>query len=282
MSLSFSVLGSGSSGNSTVVCLNGAQQPRYMLIDAGLTPRATRKRLGPLGLTLDDISDIFLTHLDRDHFCPTWANAAKKHDILLHAHHRQQSRLRDLDSDLSRMNLFRDEVELSSETTMQCIPLAHDQLGTVGFVLDHSGTRLGFATDLGRVPAMLLERCTALHALAIESNYDRTMQLQSARPARLKRRIMGGRGHLSNEQALEAVCHIAGRSALAHIALLHLSRQCNCPRLLTSLYAQRAKHLLSKVTVTNQCQSTPLLHVTPRPVDDRYAPVRPAQQLSLF
>ena len=83
----------------------------------------------------------------------------------------------------------------------------------------------------------------------------------SARPADLKRRIMGGLGHLSNEQALDAVIHIAGRGALRHIALLHLSRQCNDPAIVRSLFARRAPNLLGRLTITNQHQPTPLLHV---------------------
>jgi phosphoribosyl 1,2-cyclic phosphodiesterase len=282
VTVSFAVLGSGSGGNCTVVCLNGQDQERFVLIDAGLSPRATAKRLGQFGITLDQISDIFLTHLDRDHFCPTWANAAKRHDIVLHAHQRQQSRLADFNLDYSRVNLFDRDVSLSSDTHLDSILLAHDQLGTVGYVLDHAGTRMGFATDLGRVSSELLERFTNLHALAIESNYDKQMQLASERPAQLKRRIMGGRGHLSNEQALAAVVHVAEQASLSHIALLHLSRQCNCPTLITSLYARCAPHLMKRLTITNQYAATPMLDVVQHHAMHSTRVARPAEQLSLF
>ena len=52
-------------------------------------------------------------------------------------------------------------------------------------------------------------------------------------------------------------------SHLAHVVLLHLSRQCNSPGIVHRLYAQRAPHLLGRLTITNQREPTPLLHVAP-------------------
>jgi phosphoribosyl 1,2-cyclic phosphodiesterase len=150
-------------------------------------------------------------------------------------------------------------------TRVEVTMLPHDELGTAGFAIDHGGVRLGYATDLGRVPETLLGRFEDLTALAIESNYDPHLQRASSRPAALKRRIMGGMGHLSNEQALEAVLHIAQRCKLRHIALLHLSRQCNDPAIVHGLFARRAPHLLGRLTITNQHEPTPLLHVESHP-----------------
>jgi len=96
-----------------------------------------------------------------------------------------------------------EQFRLGARTQIEVTPLPHDDLATAGFLFCHGGIRLGFATYLGRVPTALLESFTDLDALAVESNYDRTMQQASNRPAFLKRRIMGGLGHLSNEQASE-------------------------------------------------------------------------------
>ena len=62
------------------------------------------------------------------------------------------------------------------------IPLAHDQMGSHGFVIDGFGVRVGYATDLGRVPQRLIDRFCDLDMLAIESNYDPDMQMSSSRP----------------------------------------------------------------------------------------------------
>jgi len=139
--------------------------------------------------------------------------------------------------------------------------LAHDDLGSVGLVIEHAGLRLGFATDLGRVPAALIDHFSGIDALALESNYDRAMQVESARPPFLKRRIMGGAGHLSNAQALEAVCRIDARAGLSHVALLHLSQECNEEGLVRALYQREAPHLLERLTITHQRQPSPLLEV---------------------
>jgi phosphoribosyl 1,2-cyclic phosphodiesterase len=268
MSFAFCVLGSGSAGNCTVLALNGGASHcggQFALIDAGLSPRATKLRLAALGIGLEQITDIIFTHLDRDHYRRTWMRPAESHGIRFHIHrgHRRRAEYEGIDPARVDVKWFDGEVRLGGEAAarIDSMPFDHDEAGTVGFVIEHAGLRLGFATDLGRVPPRLFKQFTDLHALAIESNYDRQMQLSSSRPAMLKRRIMGGRGHLSNEQALKAVQRIAEQSPLSHVALLHLSRQCNCPRLVTSIYAKHAPDVLNVLTVTNQFVPSPLLTI---------------------
>jgi phosphoribosyl 1,2-cyclic phosphodiesterase len=260
--LSFCVLGSGSAGNCTLVTLGAGAGARHVLIDAGLSPRQTARRLGPLGIGLDDITDVLLTHIDQDHFNPGW-RVADAMSCTWRAARRHVKRVRAAGLPARRTAAFDDAFDMEPSTRVEVTALPHDELGTSGFVIDHDGVRLGFATDLGRVPQTLLGNFEGLAALALESNYDPQLQRASSRPADLKRRIMGGLGHLSNEQALEAVIHIAKRGALRHIALLHLSRQCNDPAIVHSLFARRAPQLLGRLTITNQHEPTPLLHVGP-------------------
>lgn len=285
MAISFAVLGSGSAGNSTVVTLNGATEPVHILIDAGLSPRQTARRLAPFGLTLDDIEDVLVTHFDTDHFHAGWVAAAERFGVTIHAHRRHRHQALRAIGSVRRVRLHEDGPQLercADVTTIESTLLAHDDVGTVGFVIDHAGTRLGYATDLGRVPKALFDRFTRLDALALESNYDVQMQQASARPAFLKRRIMGGAGHLSNDQALDAIVEMAGASPLQHITLLHLSRQCNCPRLVQRLYGSRARHLLNRLTITNQHEPTPMLHVKPHRHGVAPTVERHGAQLPLF
>ena len=86
----------------------------------------------------------------------------------------------------------------------------------------------------------------------------------SLRPVFLKRRIMGGNGHLSNDQCLAAVKHIDARSRLTHVALLHLSRECNDPELVRRLYARLAPHLIERLTITCQKKPSPMLRIETR------------------
>jgi phosphoribosyl 1,2-cyclic phosphodiesterase len=281
MSISFCVLGSGSAGNSTLVTFNGGTTPTHVLIDAGLSPRGTAKRLAPLGVSVRDIHAILLTHLDTDHFCPGWLKVIQRDRmrVFVHRQHRHVAWQTGLSAD--HVHLFTRSFQLNGCAAVQSFLMAHDDLGTAGFVVEHDGLKLGYATDLGRVPEHLFEHFENVNALAIESNYDRQMQETSGRPPYLKRRIMGGRGHLSNIQSLQAVLRISQNAGLSHIALLHLSRQCNDPALVRQLYRQHAPTLLKAITITNQQHPSPVLVVsrtTPTPVHVWTAD----QQLPLF
>lgn len=281
MPLSFCVLGSGSRGNCTVLRLGEGSGRRHVLIDAGLSRRQTKKRLAQLGVALDDITDVLLTHADRDHIDQGWVETAGRLQITWHVHRRHLSHPALAGLPVRKTEPFREAFELAPGILVQPTALPHDQLGSCGYVIEHDGVRLGFATDLGRVPQTFFDRFANLSALAIESNYDRDMQAASSRPRALKRRIMGGLGHLSNEQALEAVLATAAGSRLRHVALLHLSRQCNDPRIVRSLFAGRAPHLLDRLTITSQYRATPLLHV-PRTASEPRAPALRGEQLALF
>ena len=147
------------------------------------------------------------------------------------------------------------------------VALPHDEAGSHGFVMECAGFRVGYATDLGRVPGELIERFCGVDVLAIESNYDPYMEENSPRPYYLKQRIMGGSGHLSNEQALAAVQAILDRTAATcgpdklprHIVLLHRSRQCNCPKLVQRMFAGDPR-IAPVLTLTHQHERTPWLH----------------------
>lgn len=106
-------------------------------------------------------------------------------------------------------------------------------------MVDGFGYRIGYATDLGRVPSYFFDRFRNLNCIALESNYDPQMQERSGRPWFLKRRIMGGHGHLSNLQALAAIRKLLDRARDLpdHIVLLHRSQECNCPDLVRRLFS---------------------------------------------
>ncbi len=278
MAISFCVLGSGSGGNCTLLKLDTDGGHRHVLIDAGLSPRKTTARLAPLGVTPDDITDVLLTHVDTDHLHRGWIETDDPPPFTWRAHHRHIRRVIQAGIPVRRTEPFETVVELGDRTLVEATLLPHDHLGSTGFVIEHRGARLGFATDLGRATTSLLDRFTRLDALAIESNYDPALQLAAARPAALKQRIMGGLGHLSNTQALEAILQIDRAGTLRHVVLLHLSRQCNNSRLVLRLYAEQAPHLLGRLTVTTQHVPTPMLHVSA----DSNRPVAIGQQLSFL
>ncbi len=276
MSLELCVLGSGSGGNSTVVRAAWG----VFLLDAGFGPRVTEQRLDAVGLRVADVAAIVLTHLDSDHFNGHWLLTILKQGIRVHVARRHLKafmrlpEVRDIVASLEKRRYpadalerlvvpFDDGLEPVRGVRLEVLPLAHDSTGSHGFVMDADGYRVGFATDLGQVPDVLIEKFCGVDLLAIESNYDHDMEVRSSRPYYLKQRIMGGAGHLSNDQAFEAVRAILDRTREAcgpdrlprHIVLLHRSRECNCPKLLRRLFASDPR-IAPILTLTQQHEAT--------------------------
>jgi phosphoribosyl 1,2-cyclic phosphodiesterase len=261
MPLSLCILASGSSGNCGVV----RHGRHHMMIDCGIGPRTAANRMRAIGISPSDISAICLTHLDSDHFKSTWINEIIRREIFLYCH---ESRVDDLTQDLNNPRFDR-LIQPFGDRPFEPLPglgcravhLPHDEHGSHGFVFEDAGSRIGYATDMGRVADGFVDRFCGLDVLAIESNYDPQMQRESARPWFLKRRIMGGQGHLSNQEAFEAVRQILDRSITEggrlprHIVLLHRSRQCNCPRLLRELFAED-RRIASRLVLAEQDQPT--------------------------
>lgn len=222
------VLSSSSRGNCSALLLGDGTRRSVILIDAGLSPRRTRKFLDQLGLGGLPISAILLTHLDYDHWHQAWRDSLDdRTTVYMHARHRERARS---DGRLhDRTAVFDSALDLAPGVTVEPLLMEHDDLGTAVFrVSFDSGRTLGFATDLGRPSDELVSHLSGVDVLAIESNYCPRMQAASDRPEFLKRRIMDGSGHLSNAQAAATVRAIGPRE---HVVLLHLSRDCNTPDL---------------------------------------------------
>ena len=247
MSIELCILGSGSSGNASVVRTAAGA----FLIDCGIGPRTAANRLKGTGVGVGNLAAVCVTHLDRDHFNLNWLPVLRRQRGRLICAERHFGTLREiageaLDGVVIEM-FAADPFGVVPGVTATPCSVAHDAAGSFAFRFDSDGGSLGFATDLGHVPASLLEAFCGVDLLAIESNYDPDLQRTSDRPWFLQQRITGGRGHLSNQQALTAVkmlferCQRAGQSAPAHVVLLHRSQQCNCPDLLRELFSRDAR-----------------------------------------
>jgi ribonuclease BN (tRNA processing enzyme) len=250
------VLGSGSSGNCSVLLLQGAE---------------TRRLLRHAGLSLEGLEGILLTHLDSDHWHVSWRKMlAPTVRVVVHESHARSEFLPDWTES------HRPDSTLTSRFGIRCHLAAHDETGAVSFRIQvsrdaHTAT-LGFATDVGHADGALLEHLRDVDVLAIESNYCPRMQMASFRPPFLKARIMGGRGHLSNQQCARAVRAITPRR---HVVLLHLSRQCNTPELALAEHQRRDYEL----TVTSQHIPTPWIPIIAGP--ERLRPI-PEVEAPLF
>jgi phosphoribosyl 1,2-cyclic phosphodiesterase len=259
--LELCILASGSSGNASLL----RSPAGVVLVDAGIGPRTVAKRLVGTGTLVTDVRAIVLTHLDTDHFNHTWESSAIDRGIGVYVHASRHEEF--IERCTSRAAMRALVVPFDGVFTplpgldFRAISLAHDSTGSHGFVICGFGSRIGYATDLGHVPAYLLEAFRALDILAIEANYDLDMQMASARPFFLKKRIVGGSGHLSNEQALAAVRQVFDRAQAVgevlpgHVVLLHRSRQCNCPVVLRNLFGGDPR-IGPRLTLSHQGERT--------------------------
>lgn len=277
MSLSFQVLGSSSSGNATLLLCQTPQGECRLLIDAGLGPRTVARRLEAAGHPREPIHGIVLTHADSDHIRPTWRRTLERMQIPVHvplAHHRH------VVTDAVPAHLARPyaaSFEVIPGVHVHPLVVPHDAQGSCALRIECGGVTLGWATDLGRSNPDLLAHLEDVDALGIESNYDPEMQRNSGRPPYLIRRIMGGSGHLSNQECLTAVKSISERGtggrAIARIVLLHLSKECNCRNLVNELWRREAPELHEKLQISWPDRSTPLVSL------GQQAPNAPQQTL---
>jgi len=249
------VLASGSMGNCSVLRVTRGGMRRACLIDLGLSPRRTFKMLDELGIGPHQIDDVLLTHLDADHFHQGWTKALPSH-VRVRLHKRHARRV-DSVFTAAMVSAFESTFHLQCGARVSPVLLSHDEDGVTAMRFEmpeeYGGGVLGFATDLGRVTRELVElfknNGRGVDVLAIESNYCPRLQAGSGRPEFLVHRITGGRGHLSNAEAIEAIRAVEPRE---HVVLLHLSRDCNRVDLVASMHEGSDYH----VTITSQAERT--------------------------
>jgi phosphoribosyl 1,2-cyclic phosphodiesterase len=247
------VLASGSSGNAALVTLHQGGRRHDLLIDLGLSPRRLRGLLSAEGVDLEGLTAVLLTHGDVDHLHPGWARgwpSLLAPPIVLRPDHATVPARAGLTNATTRW--IADELSLGP-FRIRSLALPHDSEGSTAFRIDAGEASVGWATDLGRVPDPLHEFMRGVQVLGLESNYDPDLQRASARPEHLKRRIMGGRGHLSNEQAIDFARSLHQADATPEfVMLLHLSEQCNHPDVVRETWLRHAPELAQRVRIAER------------------------------
>ncbi len=242
MTLQFAVLGSGSRGNSALICHEGGTG---LLIDIGLGPRTLDQRLASVQSAWSRISAVLLTHTHGDHIDSATLQLMVRRGVLLYCHetHRDALELDQGFQDLHRLGLVRhydgQPFLAPSGFRIEPIPLRHDG-PTFGFRIESVARRrtraigVGYLADSGSWSESMADSLADVDILGVEFNHDVTMQKASGRSPALIARNLGDRGHLSNRQAAELVRSVLKRSSrdrVGHLVLLHLSEQCNRPEL---------------------------------------------------
>jgi len=233
MGLTFTLLGSGSSGNATLV----SDGETHILVDVGLSGRETAKRLRECGLEPDRISAIVVSHEHGDH-CRGVGPFAKDLDIpVFMTDETRNASGMILDSKKHRSIRAGECFDIKG-IRITCFPVPHDSADPLGFVLEKDGIKIGIALDLGFLSNLVLERLKGCDGVILESNHDVEMLKVGPYPWALKQRVMSRRGHLSNDSVAHFLANdFDGRAAF--VVLAHLSKKNNLPEL-ALLSARRA------------------------------------------
>jgi phosphoribosyl 1,2-cyclic phosphodiesterase len=254
------VLGSGSAGNSVLVCAGETR----ILVDAGFSARALQERLALLGLGPGSIAAIVVTHDHRDH-TRGMGVFARKHGTPLHMTRSTRDACADLLTGDERVVEYRPGVPFGlGELRIEPFLTVHDAADPVGVAVvdERRGFRLGIATDLGRPTAQIRHALAACDFLVLEANHDEVLLHTGPYPASVKRRIASSHGHLSNQAAARLATELL-HPRLAGVVLAHLSAECNRPMLAERVVgdALRAAGWRGHLEVARQDQPTCLLDI---------------------
>lgn len=271
----FSVLGSGSRGNSTLVCTEAT----HILVDAGLSGRQLGRRLNLLGIAPDSISAILITHEHGDHTKGAGV-FARAHGTPLYMTAGTRDACRKLLRGTETVYVYRPGYQFDlGDLRIEPFITVHDAADPVAVaVADPStGLRLGIATDLGKPTTQVRHALRGCDALIMESNHDEAMLWNADYPASVKSRIASSHGHLSNRAAAAFASELTS-SRLSVVVLAHLSEESNTPELARSVMSRALKRrgFAGEVLVARREEPTPLLDLVE--MRTRVAPA----QLSLF
>ncbi len=227
--LRFCSLGSGSSGNATLVEARSGTTASRVLVDCGFTQRELKARLARADLAPDDIDAVFVTHEHGDHIgCAVgWA---RRHQIPLWMSRGTWRAVGEPDlGDL--LHFARDGEGIAvGDLLLAPYTVPHDAQEPLQLCFSDGGLRLGVLTDAGSITDHLLEQLQRCDALLLECNHDRAMLAGSRYPPSLRSRIGGRYGHLSNDTAAQILASCL-HGGLRHVVAAHLSRENNRPEL---------------------------------------------------
>jgi len=254
--LRFKSLGSGSSGNATVVEAAGIA-PSRVLVDCGLGIKHLLYRLGQAGLQPEDIHAVFITHEHGDHIgCAR--SFALRYRIPVWMSHGTHTAIGAPDFD-GLLHTARDGKAITLgglQLTPFTVP--HDAREPLQLTCTDGSAKLGILTDLGHATSHVMSNLMACDALMLECNHDTDMLAQSSYPPFLKRRVGGQYGHLSNAAAGE-IARTLVHARFRHFVAAHLSAQNNRPALVQALMSETLGCGADDIVVARPDTGTPWL-----------------------
>lgn len=251
--LSIAALNSGSNGN----CYYIGNDHEAVLIDAGLSGRETDRRMKRLELNPKNLRAVFVTHEHSDHI-KGLRSLVKKYKIPVYITSKtlEYGRLKIKDAYLKNFDPFVPVV--IGGLSIVAIPKFHDACDPHSFVVSCNHINVGIFTDTGSPCKNLIHHFKQCHAAFLESNYDERMLEQGSYPYALKNRIRGGRGHLSNRQALQLFLEYRP-PYMSHLFLSHLSENNNQPEIVQNLFGSCAGR--TEIVIASRYHETALYHI---------------------
>ena len=225
---SITALYSGSKGNSVLI----ESEKAKILIDAGKSARALCTALDEVGVSIDEIDAIFITHEHRDHISALEI-LLKYHKIPVHIVSASAKKLLSKGFSIyeelicTHTPIFSVEI---GDMTIKSFQTPHDSEFSVGYTIKIGEKTIGYATDIGYITNEIKEALTGCESVVLECNHDEEMLMKGPYPYDLKLRIKSNRGHLSNTDCADfasQLCFVGTKNVL----LAHLSEENNEPML---------------------------------------------------
>ena len=226
----FTSIASGSSGNCTYI----GSDNTHILIDAGVSRKKIVEGLNELGLTLENLDAIFVTHEHSDHIAAL-RTILKKNTIPIYATGgtiegiKKSDKKNEIDESVFRP--VKVDVSLCvGDMIVNPMTISHDALEPCGYRVYCGNKKVGVATDLGCYTDYTVDCLSDCDALLLEANHDVRMLQSGPYPYMLKNRILGDKGHLSNERCGQLLCRLLN-DKMKGVFLGHLSKENNHPDL---------------------------------------------------
>lgn len=252
----FALLGSGSAGNGLVVQAGNTT----VLLDCGFSLRETTLRLARLGLELQHLAGILLTHEHDDHARGAFRLAANcGHPLFLT--HGTLAALGNTPAGIDVRIIDSHSAFGLGDMAIHPYPVPHDAREPVQYVFGDGARRLGVLTDTGTSTPHIEAMLSGCQALVLECNHDLELLMGNHRyPPALKQRISGDYGHLDNTAAATLLSRLDTRS-LQHIVAAHLSEKNNRPPLARSALCGVLECAQECIHVASQAQGTSWLQI---------------------
>lgn len=214
------VLSSGSKGNSCYIETNESK----ILIDLGTTTSYVVNELDKIGVKPRDINAILVTHIHKDHINGL-STFIKKYDPLIYVTNKLLMLLEE-EIGSFRYELYQDNSAIINDLRINLIRTSHDAGEQMGFILKDNKSSMVYITDTGYLNSKYFDLLSNKDLYVLESNHDVLMLKNGPYPYFLQQRVLGDKGHLSNEQCSNYLCKFIGDNTKT-IVLAHLSEKNN-------------------------------------------------------